>query len=189
MAPRIWLSGPRILDGLVRPGISFYARDLKRQPPGPIASKSVALLYVLTRADGGVMFGRDKTPEADGLEATPDMKFAIVFAFRNPDSEAVLAGAHKKLAKAAVDAQGWLVGVSAGQVAAAIKSEARGLSHAFDIIHVRDGEEPKPKSNKLAWAVGCAIWAAVVFIVVVGISSPTHHWSRYGTYPARANSP
>ena len=181
---RMWLSGPRILNGLVRPGISFYARDLKRQPPGPIASKSVALLYVLTRADGAVTFGRDKTPETDGLEATPDMKFAIVFAFRNPDAaEAVLAGAHKRLAKAAVDANGWLIGVSAGQVAAAIKSEARGLSHAFDIIHVRDGEEPKPKSHALAWAIAM-ICAIVLLLVVIGLPSSNEHqhWSRYGQH-------
>jgi hypothetical protein len=34
MAFRYWISGPRILNGLVRPGVSFYARDLKRHPPG-----------------------------------------------------------------------------------------------------------------------------------------------------------
>jgi hypothetical protein len=185
MAPRIWLSGPRILNGLVRPGISFYARDLKRQPPGPIASKSVALLFVLTRADGAVMFGRDKTPETDGLQTSPDMKFAIIFAFRNPEAaEVVLAGAHKRLSKAAVDANGWLIGVSAGQVAAAIKSEARGLSHAFDIIHVRDGEEPKPKSNAGAWALA-VIGSLVLLLVVIGLStSPAdhQHWSRYGEH-------
>jgi hypothetical protein len=131
------------------------------------------------------MFGRDKTAEADGLEATPNMKFDIVFAFKNPDAaEAVLAGAHKRLAKAAVDAQGWLIGVSAGQVAAAIKSEARGPSHAFDIIRVRDGEESKPKSHALAWMVSAAvIWGFVVFIVVVGLTSQPkqhHNWLRYG---------
>lgn len=59
--------------------------------------------------------------------------------------------------------------MSASQVAAAIKSKARGLSHAFDIIHVRDGQEPKPrKLSPLAWAA-IGIWAAVVMVVVIGL--------------------
>ena len=56
-------------------------------------------------------------------------------------------------------------------MAAAIKSEARGLSHAFDIIHVRDGEEPKPKSHALAWAIAM-VCAIVLLLVVVGLATP-----------------
>jgi hypothetical protein len=31
--PRIWFSGPRIVGGLIRPGISFALSELKRKPP------------------------------------------------------------------------------------------------------------------------------------------------------------
>ena len=60
----------------------------------------------------------------------------VMFRF---DSEAaaraVLAGDRLRLAKAAADADGWLRGVTAGQVAAAIKNEARGLSYEFEAVH------------------------------------------------------
>ena len=71
MAVRYWLSGPRTLNGFVRPGICFYARDLKRRPPGPIASKSVALLYVLTRADGAVTLGGIRRPRPMAWKRRP----------------------------------------------------------------------------------------------------------------------
>ena len=32
--PRIWFSGPRILGGLVRPGISFNVNELYAKPRG-----------------------------------------------------------------------------------------------------------------------------------------------------------
>jgi hypothetical protein len=82
MAFRYWLSGPRILGGLVRPGISFYAKDLASKPK----VRDVALIFVLTRSDGAVMIGRDKTAEADGIEASPEMTMPIVFAFRSIDA-------------------------------------------------------------------------------------------------------
>ncbi len=150
MAFRYWLSDPRILGGLVRPGISFYARDLAAKPK----SGDVALIFVLTRADGAVMIGRGKTPEADGVPASEDLKMPVVFAFRSVDAaDAVLAGARLRLAKAAADAGGWLRGVSAGQAAAAIKAEAQGLSHEFDVIHPHLGEAPPTrKRSALEWA-------------------------------------
>ena len=33
---RIWLSGPRILGGLARPGISFNLNELRRKAPRPV---------------------------------------------------------------------------------------------------------------------------------------------------------
>jgi hypothetical protein len=32
---RIWLPGPRILGGLIRPGISFNLNELRRKAPRP----------------------------------------------------------------------------------------------------------------------------------------------------------
>ena len=177
MAFRYWLSGPRILGGLVRPGISFYAKDLAAKPK----AGDVSLIFVLTRADGAVMIGRDKTPEADGVPTSDDLKMPIVFAFRSIDAaDAVLAGAKLRLAKAAVDAAGWLRGISAGQAAAAIKSEAHGLSHEFDVIHPHPGEEPPArKRSALEWAVGIvasavliAIFALVVLVVSIVAKGP-----------------
>ena len=55
-------------------------------------------------------------------------------------------------------------------MAAAIKREARGLFDEFDIIHVRDGEEPKSKSNALAWMTA-SILTVVLLLVVIGLSS------------------
>ena len=145
MAFRYWLSGPRLLGGLVRPDVSFYAGDLKRrrEPSRPMSSKDVSLIGVFARtADGAVIFGSQKTmtPESLGESDKAD-------------------GAHKRLARAAVDANGWLIGVSAGQVAAAIKSEAGGLSPPFDVIH--------RKLSPLAWAA-IGIWAAVLTVGSLG---------------------
>jgi hypothetical protein len=167
MAFRYWLSGPRILNGLVRPGISFYARDLARQrpPQRPMASKDVALVGVFTRStDGAVIFGNQRTMTPESLGESSDkaegLTMPIAFAFRSHEAaDAVLAGARQRLAKAATDAHGWLRGVSAGQVASAIKAEAHGLSHAFDIVHVRDGEEPKPRKPSWIALAAIGIWA------------------------------
>jgi hypothetical protein len=68
-----WLSGPRILNGLVRPGISFNASDLWRRAttPRPMASKEVALIGVCTRVDGAIVFGHQNSlSEADSSDAT-----------------------------------------------------------------------------------------------------------------------
>lgn len=54
MTIRYWLSGPRILSGLVRPGISFTANDLrpKRHAQAP-ARVTGAPIFVLSRSEGG----------------------------------------------------------------------------------------------------------------------------------------
>ncbi len=160
MAFRYWLSGPRILGGLVRPGISFYAKDSAAKPK----AADLSLIFVLTRADGAVMIGRDKTPEADSVPASDDLKMPIVFAFRSVDAaDAVLAGARLRLAKAAEDDAGWLRGISAGQAAAAIKNEARGLSHEFDVIHPHLGEEPPArKRSALEWVFYVVAYAVII---------------------------
>jgi hypothetical protein len=51
MAFRYWLSGPRILGGLLRPGISFCAKDLATKPK---ATRDVTLIFVATRGDTAV---------------------------------------------------------------------------------------------------------------------------------------
>jgi hypothetical protein len=171
MAFRYWLSGPRILGGLVRPGISFYAKDLAAKP----TAADLSLIFVLTRADGAVMIGRDKTPEADSVPASDDLKMPIVFAFRSVDAaDAVLAGARLRLAKAAEDDAGWLRGISAGQAAAAIKNEARGLSHEFDVIHPHLGEEPPKPANpkpyrRLRLVLYILIAVTVLLMVLIAI--------------------
>ena len=120
MTLRHWLSGHRILNGLVRPGVSFSAENL-----------AASLIVVFARRDGAIIFGTQQGLTLESLgdsDNAEGLAVPITFAFQSHEAaEAVTAGAHRQLAKAAVDAAGWLVRVSAGQVAAAIKNEARGL--------------------------------------------------------------
>jgi hypothetical protein len=46
---RFWISGPRLFRGLIRPGISFSARDLKSNKKVVSAD---GLLGILQRGDG-----------------------------------------------------------------------------------------------------------------------------------------
>jgi hypothetical protein len=94
------------------------------------------MIFVITRGDGAVIIGRDKTPVVETIPVTDDVKLPVVFAFRSVHAaDVVLTGARARLAKAEQGADGWLQGISAGQAAAAIKAEAGGLSYDFDTIH------------------------------------------------------
>ena len=76
-----------ILGDLVRPGICFYAQDLKRPTPRPIASKDVSLIAVFARADGAVIFGNQRTMTPESL-GEPDkaegLTVPVVFARPTP---------------------------------------------------------------------------------------------------------
>jgi hypothetical protein len=145
MTIRYWFSGPRILNGLVRPGISFTANDLRPKAPARAPARiTSAPIFVLSRSDGAVFLGMDGAEAApDGVDLSDELTMPVMFHF---DSEgtarAALAGARLRLAKSAAGADGWLRGVTAGQVAAAIKNEARGLSYEFEAIHPQVGAEP-----------------------------------------------
>lgn len=166
MTLRYWLSGPSILNGLVRQGISFNRSDTSAAL-GP-NSADASLLLVALSPDGAVTMARDKTPAAEALDDVADVATPVIFAFRSPEAvEVVLAGARLRLAKAAVDAHGRLVGVSAGQVAAAIKSEASALSHEFDVIHTGSdaGQQRRLTTAQLAIAAILTFMAIVVALI------------------------
>ena len=165
MASRYWLSGPRVLHGLVRPGISFSASDIAGIFAAMPKAAGAALLAVATRPDGAVTIVRDKTTEATALDSVYGAKMQIVFVFKSvAAAEAVLEGALVTIArKASTEAQGWFHGVSAGQVAAAIKSEAQALSHEVDVVHPGAGDAPKAKDLR-AWI------AIVVFGIIAAIA-------------------
>src|SRR5271166_3301606 len=62
--------------------------------------------------------------------------------------------ANFKLATAGrIDAEKlWYLDLSAGQAAAAIKAEARGLSYDFDVVHPELGAAPAASGNRHSWA-------------------------------------
>jgi hypothetical protein len=132
MTIRYWLSGPRILGGLVRPGVSFNRSDVAALFAPKAAG--AALLAVGVSPDGSVTVVRDKTPAAEALGEIEGVSIPIIFAFRSAEAaDSVLAGATKRLAKAAARFAGWFHGVSAGMVAAAVEAEAAALSYEFAV--------------------------------------------------------
>ena len=59
---RLWLSGPRILRGLIRPGISFSGRELSAMGRKAPAIKADAMLGLFRRAD-------DQETQGSGADA------------------------------------------------------------------------------------------------------------------------
>jgi hypothetical protein len=165
MTLRYWLSGPRILNGLVRPGISFNRNDAAALFAPKAAG--VSLLAVAVSPDGSVTVVRDRTPAADALDHIEGVTTPIVFVFQSTEAaDTVLAGAQKRLARAAAVFAGWFHGVSAGQVAHAIKNEAAALSYGFQIARPSQGA-PQPKRKWGAWGsiLGfCFVLAAALFL-------------------------
>jgi hypothetical protein len=149
---------------------------LPRESAPELDYDAVSLLAVTVRADGAAMIVRDKTAAAESLDKMPgitmtasrksvaDFCDSYIPFTKNPGlfgvnaAEAVLTGARLRLANAAQDANGWLRAISAGQAAAAIKAEARGLSHGYDVIHpnVRAPKEIAAGFGWWAWRLLCA---------------------------------
>jgi hypothetical protein len=63
--PRFWLSGPRLFNGLVRPGISFSGRELAAWRKAPKVSGD-ATLGICRRPNGDYMLAiPDKNGDAE----------------------------------------------------------------------------------------------------------------------------
>jgi hypothetical protein len=113
---RLWFSGPRLLGGLIRPGISLGLRDLKSKQ----ADVGVdGLLSILRRGDGSMsIFSKAQDDE----EFTPDMSVPRAFGFRNmADAVQIHEGALIRLGAK----DGRIAGKSLGQVVAAVRAEAQ----------------------------------------------------------------
>ena len=142
MAFRYWLSGPRILGGLVRPGISFYAKDLARRRSSIATSRSI--FAIVQRPDGAIKLDAGHAEEPGGA-------IALVVWFSHPDAaDEVMLGANVRLRKH-VNANGWVIGLSVGQVVAAVKSEATALGHKYTLARRADIEalqQRKPRKTE-----------------------------------------
>ena len=126
------LSGPPTDSPPIRPEISSGAKKLtgffaRRRRRGPLSMISVSV-----RRDGAVSIERDNGPQGADHDRTP-----VIFEFEaTATAEAVMGGALRRLAGERMDeSERWYLDISAGQAAAAIKAEAKGLSCPFAIIH------------------------------------------------------
>jgi hypothetical protein len=125
--PRIWFSGPRILRGLIRPGVSFSGAEMaswfkKRSTPKASADQLIGLFR---RDDGAILLAIENQNAAN--ENAPGL--TPVMAFRLPSAMAAMetrTGALVRLNKH-VGADGFVTGLSVGQVMTAIESEAKAI--------------------------------------------------------------
>jgi hypothetical protein len=150
--PRFWLSGPRILGGLIRPGISFSSRELaawgKKAPRGA----PEAMLGLFRRdADGAIPLAiPDRNASEDATGFTP----VAAFQFGRVDAAGeARTGALVRLVKHAGQ-DGLLSSLSVGQAVAAIRAEAAalGLEAAFYRIAVDHAGPETPPALKMSWA-------------------------------------
>jgi hypothetical protein len=128
---RIWFSGPRILGGLIRPGISLGKEDLRAARKAPVISVN-AVLGLFRRKDGAILMaiGDKSGPvESGNIDAIPMTDMPPVVAFSFPSTSAaveVREGARVRLAKH-IGPDDLVAGLSVGQVVAAIKAEMAAL--------------------------------------------------------------
>jgi hypothetical protein len=75
---RYWLSGPRILNGLVRPGISFSGRELAVWGKKPAAISPAGTLGMMRRADGAIFLAiPDRNGDHEREPLTPVAAFCF----------------------------------------------------------------------------------------------------------------
>ncbi len=144
---RLWLSGPRLFNGLVRPGISLGKEDFRptRKAPAMVAE---ATLGLFRRPDGAILMAiAHMNGDADTM---PDMTPVAVFAFASvPASVEVREGARVRLAKH-IGPDGLVARLSVGQVVAAIKAEMAALDVEGKFVRIEIEAEPgtsTPLSN------------------------------------------
>jgi hypothetical protein len=162
------LSGSHIDDALGGPGILSSAKepvDLFAHPRGRSRRSKIS---VVARSDGAVAISRDSVAAANGPS---DDRTPVVFHFRTPDAaEAVVAGALQRLNMVRMDeSKRWFLEISAGQVAAAIKAEAKGLSYSFAVIHPYLADGPIVGSGKPSWATRVAGMAPYAIFTLAGV--------------------
>ena len=121
------------------------------------------MISVSVRRDGAVAIERDNGPEDACQDRTP-----VIFEFEAAaTAEAVMGGAVRRLAGERMDEnERWYLDISAGQAAAAIKAEAKGLSCPFAIIHPYLTDAPTVGSggrNSTKRARGPLSYAIVMF--------------------------
>jgi hypothetical protein len=152
-------------DSLVRPRLSSGAKKLA----GLFARKRrrgrLSVISVIVRRDGAVAINGDSGPTGADKGRTP-----VIFHFRAPGAaEAVMAGALRRLANERMDeSKLWYLDISAGQAAAAIKAEAKGLSCSFAIIHPYLTDAPVVGSSGRIWARRATSMTSYAIILSAG---------------------
>jgi hypothetical protein len=131
-------------------------------------------ISVIVRRDGAVALDLDGSVEDAESGRAP-----VIFRFRAGGvAEAVMAGALRRLADAHMDErQLWFLDLSAGQAAAAVKAEAKGLACSFAVIHPyledapivgSDGRRRKRRASSLAsYAAVLSAGALIGFILAL----------------------
>ncbi len=136
-------------DSLLRPEISSGAEKLAGLFARKRRRARLSVISVAVRRDGAVAINGDS-----GADVADNIGIPVIFHFRaSGAAEAVLAGALRRLASERMDeSERWYLDISAGQAAAAIKAEAKGLSCSFAIIHPYLTDAPIVGSGRRSWA-------------------------------------
>ena len=119
-----WLSGPRLFNGLVRPGISFSDRELAAWGKKAPKVSEDATLGVCRRPNGDFMLA---IPNMNGTnEHAKSVSVAAFFFSRVDDAIEVRTGTLQRLG-GRVGADNWITDKSLGQITQAIRTEAAAL--------------------------------------------------------------
>jgi hypothetical protein len=186
---RVWFSGPRILDGLVRPGISLGREDFRRMSRNPAAISPAGTLGIFKRdTDGAIFLG---IPDQNGEnERLANVKPVAAFAFSSADA-AITAreGAIIRLGKH-LNTDGLLVGLSVGQAVSSIKAEAAalGLPAQFVRVTVAPPEQPKDwAETPLARAFGATMFLIAVALIIAAVLHGQRAFDALIAWPGNSN--
>jgi hypothetical protein len=161
------LFSPRVADSFVSPRISSGTKGVSRRFAGKRRADTLSTIFVIARSDGVVAIDRASvaTDAPSAAYWTP-----VVFRFREPGAaEAVMAGARRRLANERRDESDfWYLDMSAGQAAATLKAEAKGLCLSFEVIHPYQGDAPTIGAEKRSWATRVAGVARYALVLLMG---------------------
>lgn len=174
--PRIWFSGPRMLGGLVRPGISFSTQELTRTSKRAPKIDPQAVLAIGRRPDGAILL---QSPNHHGDEIQGTLVGGFQFLDQS-EADEIRQGALSRLARH-VGAEDWIAGASLGQVVSACRSEIAALGFTAVFGHITPhmnaitdakiaamkatGGEPTNHSSWLVWFTWIIAAAALLVII------------------------
>jgi hypothetical protein len=168
--PRNWFSFPRLFHGLVRPGISFNMRELlgsrnprRRKPKGDGA------LFILRRPADDALFIATVGRRGDNHPEDAVICFATMF-YNVDVAEAARRGAEMRL-KSHVGPDGWLTGLSLGQLVDKLEAEIRALGlERIDLsgLDVKAALEGRP-SDKRWRKVMAVVLGVIMFLILLGL--------------------
>jgi hypothetical protein len=177
---RFWFSGPRLFNGLVRPGVSFGPGDVRalRAPATQLVQPAyieAATLGIARRPDGALILA---IPDQNGdAEHTTGLVPLAAFVFRRiNDAIEVRSGALLRLGSV-VAPDSWISGKSTGQIIQAVQAEAKalGLDPKCARVRIIPGEpgqsdrEPEQSTRPWTWAdIAVASLLPALLILAIG---------------------